>query len=732
MTEFPNASLVESDASLVWLVVLPLLACVAATVAALRRARSAPFSLVALVALVALGCWALSLVLGLAAAARLVSRAHALIDPAFAVLRVGQLDLDLALTVDRTTVVVLVTLQAVALASAWSAFRANVPASRVAWSSLLGAGASLVVLGDAWPTVSLGLALSLAGGWGLGGGGSFARLWFALAGDGVIVLGAMLLFWVLGGDFTSSGYTPDAEPNFAVLPTGSWAGGKALITFGSHAGVSVVAHDGPPLSGEPLYAPFAYTIDPGRHSLRIEQGIAFSEQILLNVTFEPNHSYALVPIGPSLSQRTLVDERRRARRGDSDSLSRRTLLGIPASPIVGCCFAFGALARIVFCARRRKIQSPMMSLEGIPPTVVALRAVVLDPGELWGQLLALGFLVTGFLLALDGVDTSPVTQPPHATLDGPGCATGLHDEVPRRVPFGLIAGLSAVAVGATTAGALSGVALGLATSMGACALCFWRPAARSTHSDPGAIFPGVLLVLVMVYGLLGLGHTALGPAFLLPAFGLAFAVARQRVSCSLPADAWRAWRAWRSWRPLVLPLGLAVMGLVMSCIGPDLLFWRSSWDETLAMGALPSGSGHLWFSGLLALTSVAGWRVGQQRHPIPAMWSRLAARKSLLFVRSLSLGALALRDAVAVTDGRVMHAAPTLLGRKLLRGAHELRRLEAVFEQEASSYRRRIAAAFAVRIGVDDASGAERCVLGVLVGIMAVAVGIVLCCFAAA
>src|SRR5262249_28425967 len=138
---------------------------------------------------------------------------HVLVDPVAELLRVGQLDLALELTLDPGTAssAVLIALLSFAavLRSAWTPGES---ASRIAWIQLLTAGTMLVATADAWPLIVAGLASSTVAAWGLAHGATARPLVASLAGDASVLVGACLLFWSLGGAFSQSGYRPDAAP----------------------------------------------------------------------------------------------------------------------------------------------------------------------------------------------------------------------------------------------------------------------------------------------------------------------------------------------------------------------------------------------------------------------------------------------------------------------------------------------------------------------------------------
>lgn len=448
-------TIVEPARSIVWLVLLPLLSAIAAGVLSLgRRPRD---RLAAGVSIAATGGW---LALAIFVAWRLFVLPHGrvLAQHVAQLARLGQLDVALDLAVDPggaalSAVVAFVGFASV-LHAAWTAEEGL--ASRVGFTSLLGAAATLVVTTDAWPFVVVGLELALLASWGLSRGGSRRRVGVALAGDASIAIGTVLLFWSLGGSFTPFGFSPDAQPRYALVAATNREApeGRATLTLTSHAGALVVADDGPPLPGEPLRAPFTATLEPGSYSFRIQAGVASADSVVSHVSLAPSRAYVLVPYGPTASLRALADELEIPRplalgQGTARALlATRTIFYVRVGTIVTWLVFLGALLRLALLARSGPARFGV-ALEVVPILVVALRVAPIVEAS-WPSIAALGIVVAAAAVVFAG-DAAAASDPQHAVR-------------------GALAALVAVALSAILAGdASSAVVVAIAAVLGASA-----------------------------------------------------------------------------------------------------------------------------------------------------------------------------------------------------------------------------------------------------------------------
>jgi hypothetical protein len=376
-------TIVEPAGSIVWLVLLPLLGAIGAAISALGATPRD--RLAARIAIAVHGGW-LALAVAVGVRLALMPPGRMLTQHVAQLARLGQLDLTLDLALDPASAALTVLVAFVALASVlhatWSCDEGLT--SRLGWTSLLAAGVTLVVVADTWPFIVIGLELAVLGSWGLARGGSARRLGVALAGDASIAVAAGVLFWSLGGSFSAAGYTPDAQPRYALVAVTNQSApaGKSTLTLSSYAGALVVADDGPPLPNEPLRAPFTVVLDPGTYSFRIQAGVASSDNVVSHVALSAGHAYVLVPYGPTASLRALGDELvvpRPASLGQGSAravLASRAILGVRVTTLVTLLVALGALLRLGLLARTGA-PPVAFALEAIPVVVVVMRVAPL-------------------------------------------------------------------------------------------------------------------------------------------------------------------------------------------------------------------------------------------------------------------------------------------------------------------------------------------------------------------
>ena len=358
--------------------------------------------------------------------------------------RTGQLDISLDLVRDPTSascalLAALIGFAAV-LHAVWTAPRKV--AGRLAWTGLATASVILVSLADGMPTLAIGLQIATIAGWALAGGGRTRTLVLALAGDVTLVFAAWVLFWSLGGSFSTSGYTPDALPRFAIVavPEAARADGKASVALTTYPDALVTSDDGPPLPGEPLRAPFLIVLDPGVYSFRIAATGATADMLVTHVTLGAGRSYVLTPYGPTTSLSNLDDQLSVPRPSPTGPTSMRATLasrvfgGIRVASVVGVFAVLAALLRLALLGKTQQ-GGLAYALEAIPPVVIAIHILpLLDPAA------ALDIAVLPAFAAI--------------LLAGEGAAARSSDRVPRAVVAALAALAMASVLASETGGAM--------------------------------------------------------------------------------------------------------------------------------------------------------------------------------------------------------------------------------------------------------------------------------------
>jgi hypothetical protein len=241
--------------------------------------------------------------------------------------RVGQLDAQINLCFDALSATFCLLACTVALAV--SAFVATRPVGGRGWQTwgwlqLALAGALVTFVADGFVGMAVGWALVAAAGAWLGGwndarAGVVAATRSAVAITAMLV-GAVLLFWALGGSWEGDEYTPDSLPRFAAVHAGEWtdrdnaqeAGGGAVaagggwLTCTSAPGAIVFVDEARTPS---MHAPFVRApVSAGTHAFRIRSGDGSNDEILNHVAFAEGEEIAFVPLGPSLSFRAIADQ----------------------------------------------------------------------------------------------------------------------------------------------------------------------------------------------------------------------------------------------------------------------------------------------------------------------------------------------------------------------------------------------------------------------------------------
>ncbi|HTQ48118.1 MAG TPA: NADH-quinone oxidoreductase subunit M [Polyangiaceae bacterium] len=241
---------------------------------------------------------------------RLDAATRAMLDPVARGVALGGLEAPLALWMDGTSAVECTLASAVALGAA--VVLAMRPAARRgwrewAWLHLALAGAMLSFLADGFAGLALGWSLSAAAAAWLAGWSS-ARAAAVAASRGALAvacmtLGAVLLFWALGGDWDADDYGADAPDGIAAVHLES-RGGASSVTMTAPGGALTYVDD----SRVPLArVPFVRAALPqGSHVVRVVTGARDEEAA--RVTLGEGDEAVLVPLGPTLAMHTMREE----------------------------------------------------------------------------------------------------------------------------------------------------------------------------------------------------------------------------------------------------------------------------------------------------------------------------------------------------------------------------------------------------------------------------------------
>ena len=346
-----------------WLFAYPLaaLGCAILLLASKRGARVLPWAPV-VTSLAGLG-WALA------------HPARAGVEHLGNMVRTGQLDVRCDLVLDRGSAA-LAFVSAVVVASV--AFRKD--ARSAAGVVALGAASSVAILSD--DLLVAGLAWALVA---LGAGASVARERLA---DAAWLAGGAVLFWGLGGAFTSDGYAPSLQPRVAALLSGEEATPAARSLFddddddglppvpaGAKATLTVTALPGAEIyvdesrvalggAGHPIRSPFAdVPIAAGYHAFRVHPGQALDDFMVPQLRVEPGQRVTLLGLGPTLSSLDAHDQlalREGTRRPRAEALAGRTLFGAPLLTLSGA-----LLAAAVFLRRGRGPLAVLVAVSGV-------------------------------------------------------------------------------------------------------------------------------------------------------------------------------------------------------------------------------------------------------------------------------------------------------------------------------------------------------------------------------
>jgi NADH-quinone oxidoreductase subunit L len=337
--------------------------------------------------------------------------------------RVGQLDVavDLALDPMGAPVLLAVSLAAVLL---FATLRARAAAAAtVAWASLLTGAALLAILAGNLVVVVFAWELAACAILGLTGD---ARGFVASRGtDAAFVVGAIGLFWGLGGSWTDGDYLPDLSPRFAAVRVASapdaddekpakpakdrpdavdtggeetidareraeeaerrkeqavaQAGGKGLLTMTAYPGALVFMDDSrtPLMNGEStVRAPFTrLPVAAGLHSFRIHPGSGLDDYLVSHVSLAKDREVTLGVFGATVDFVQVRDELV-VRSGHDEPALRTTLVSRKLTEGLGFLTAACILLFVGAAARsgQAPLHGPHLRASASPPIVGAFLA----------------------------------------------------------------------------------------------------------------------------------------------------------------------------------------------------------------------------------------------------------------------------------------------------------------------------------------------------------------------
>ncbi|MEB2312691.1 MAG: proton-conducting transporter membrane subunit [Sorangiineae bacterium] len=304
-----------------------------------------------------------------------------LLSPLASMARLGSLDLGLAFALDPLSAACALAVALLGVAVALRTPRRAAEGASLPAVSLAVGAAQLLVLADNFALTLIGWHLLALAGWSMLAGSPTgpSRALRSLAGlgrfgDVAVSAGAALLFWGLGGGWSSSGYTPDYQPRLlavtstpAVPVESSLSAATGTLTVAALPGARVRAGsaevcaidaDGR-LGGlgytarpcrEPARTPFRRLPMPaGRLDLRVDAGPG-AGVLLVDKLLVPRGGHVAVAVaGPSLTYRELADQLRvKDATGGAPlagALGARRLGGVPLIALALALIALGALTR---------------------------------------------------------------------------------------------------------------------------------------------------------------------------------------------------------------------------------------------------------------------------------------------------------------------------------------------------------------------------------------------------
>jgi hypothetical protein len=183
-----------------------------------------------------------------------------------------------------------------------------------AWLQLSLGGALVTFVADGFVGTALGWALAGAAGawlagWNHAGAWTIAAMRTAVA-IAAMLIGAILLFWGLGGSWDGDEYLPDLQSHFSTVridsSEGDVAPGGPALTFTSLPGALVFVDEARIPS---MRSPFVRVgVRTGTHALLVRPGDGSGDDVLGLVAFAEGDEIAVVPVGPTLRYRAIADQ----------------------------------------------------------------------------------------------------------------------------------------------------------------------------------------------------------------------------------------------------------------------------------------------------------------------------------------------------------------------------------------------------------------------------------------
>jgi hypothetical protein len=324
-----------------------------------------------------LSCMALAMASTLAHAvvlARAPEGPSALFEPLARGARIGQLDAEFDLLFDTlgATFCALACLVALGVAVFVAVRPIGYDGWRPwAWMQLSLAGALLSFVADGSVGTALGWSIAgAAGAWLAGWNDARAGIVVGMRGAlsvATMLVGAVLLFWGLGGSWDGDDYTPDPEPRVAAAHVRGEEepGTPPRLTFTSAPGAVVFLDDARSTS---MQSPFvAAPVQGGMHALRVHTSDGSNDQVLGRVLLEEaGEEVALVPLGSTLTFRVIADQL--ALRDREGSTPVRSALEARSGPSGAAVIAASLLALLLAAG----IMSGAPPSGGAPPVLTAL------------------------------------------------------------------------------------------------------------------------------------------------------------------------------------------------------------------------------------------------------------------------------------------------------------------------------------------------------------------------
>jgi hypothetical protein len=231
--------------------------------------------------------------------------------------RFGQLDAQMDLLFDRLSATFCALACLIALGVA-IVLAAGPPPNRGwrpwAWLQLSLGGALVTFVADGFVGTAMGWAMVAAAGAWLAGWNN-TRGWTVAAMRGAIAIaamlvGAVLLFWGLGGSWDGDDYAADTPTRFATVRALGWTkptAGTGSLSLTNAANVELYVDDARTPS---MRSPFVgFSLPIGTHALRVRAGDGSNEDSLGRVVFDADTGpLVIVPLGPTLAFRAMADQ----------------------------------------------------------------------------------------------------------------------------------------------------------------------------------------------------------------------------------------------------------------------------------------------------------------------------------------------------------------------------------------------------------------------------------------